>query len=272
MTHWYLKNNNDTLPALFETREQAEQHRSNMGSVFENLYSVMYAHDDPKVVRMMTEGLVKNDLIDILYPVISIDEYVPSDPNTDNIVIAFYIKGVPEAVIPYKNFIERCNGVLVVDHGNSDTIRETSVIYIEMDRGRIAMDDINDIVSLSALIAGLKPEDFSMRFPHTDKKFPYDIKLMKQYFTSRKVKDNQEAQKEAEAKAERETEEKLKRIEQSKQPEPEEEPEQEQSDQERPEDQQENNDEEQGHDLDDSNNSSDSRSDEAIINHMASLI
>jgi len=216
MRYWYLQHNNEILPTKFRSQQLAESHRNDMGEVFSNLYEIKYKGESTKATRMMNEGLTKDDLIDILYPVISIDEYVPADPETDHVVLAFYIKGVPEAVIPFQHFIEKCHGVLLVDHGDSDTIKSTSVIYVEMDRKHLQISNIDEIIRLASIVSGLTPEDFSMRFPHTSKKFPYDIKLMGKYFKSRDIKNNLDAQKEAELKAEREQEEKLEEIQQQK--------------------------------------------------------
>jgi len=153
-----------------------------------------------------TNSLRKSELYHILLPRISVDEYVPGDPETDNIVIGFFIKGVPNAVLPFKSFIEKSNGVLSVDYGDSDTVVNSSVIYAEFDRENLAVEDIHAIMIQASMMADLEPEDFTMTFPHNNKKFPYDPQLLAHYFQSRNEQKNRMAQQKAEMQAKQEFE------------------------------------------------------------------
>ena len=146
---------------------------------------------------MLTEGLVKGDLYKILLPRISVDEFVPGDPDTDNIVIAFFLKGVPEATLPFKVFAEQSNGVISADYGDSETVVGAQNVYTEFDRDNLEMEDIHALMIQSAMLAGLETEDFTMTFPHTDEKFAYDPSVMKEYFISRNKKKNEIAQRKA---------------------------------------------------------------------------
>ena len=180
-----------------------------MGPVLAKEWKPIYWPDEgesPKIVRIINEGLVKKDLEDILLPRVSVDEYVPSEPNTDNIVLAFFIKGVPEAVLPFKNFCEKCNGVLEVDYGDSDTVVDTSVIYIEYDREKMDIDNIRDLMVQVSMLANIEESDFTLTFPHTTKKFPYDLGILQQYFISRTMRDNRMAQMKAEREAQQKAE------------------------------------------------------------------
>ena len=180
-----------------------------MGPVLAKEWKPIYWPDEgecPKIVRIINEGLVKKDLEDILLPRVSVDEYVPSEPDTDNIVLAFFIKGVPEAVLPFKNFCEKCNGVLEVDYGDSDTVVDTSVIYIEYDREKMDIGNIRDLMVQVAMLANIEESDFTLTFPHTTKKFPYDLEILQQYFISRTMRDNRMAQMKAEREAQQKAE------------------------------------------------------------------
>ncbi len=200
---WLIENkrSGNRLDLEFSSREIAKGHLDDMGSVFSEQYRLVHESGNVFVDKILTEGLEKGDMYRILLPRISIDEYVPADAQTDNVVIAFYIKGVPEAVIPFKNFCEKCNGVMDADYGDSDTIKNTSVVYVEMDRETLDMKDIDDILVQVSMIAAMKKEDFTMTFPHTNNKFPYNPRLLQRYFRSRNRRKNQIAQRKAEKKA-----------------------------------------------------------------------
>jgi len=174
-----------------------------MGPAFGEVYKPICETGNSTFNRMINEGLVQNDLQGILLPLVSIDEYVPGDAETDNIVLAFFVKGVPEAVLPFKNFCEKTKGVVSADYGDSDTIPSTSIVYVEMERENIEMEDIRDLMIQVGMISGLEPDDFTMTFPHTGDKFPYDLKLMATYFRSRDERENKLAQRKAERKAEK---------------------------------------------------------------------
>ncbi len=206
---WYLESNRDRgerISHTFESREAAESHLERLGAIISDHYRVVADTGDASVDRMLTEGLRQGDLYHILLPRISVDEYVPSDPETDNIVIGFFIKGVPNAVLPFKNFMDKSNGVLSVDYGDSDTIVNSSVVYAEFDRENLAVEDIHAIMIQASLMANLEPEDFTMTFPHNNKKFPYDPQLLAHYFQSRNEQKNRMAQQKAEIQAKQEFE------------------------------------------------------------------
>lgn len=185
----------------FESREDALSHLGKLSEPLQEYYRVAHRSGDLWTDRILTEGLLKNDLDGILLPRISIDEYVPADPNTDNVVMAFFLKGVPESVIPFKTFIEKCNGVLDVDYGDSDTIPNTSIIYAEMDRDNLDYQHIKDMLIQVCMLTDFEVNDFTMTFPHTETKFPFDINIMRRYFISRDLRKNRLAQKQAEKEA-----------------------------------------------------------------------
>jgi len=206
---WYLESTKDKgerISHTFESKEAAESHLKRLGAIIAGHYRVVADTGDASVDRMLTEGLRQGDLYHILLPRISVDEYVPGDPETDNIVIGFFIKGVPNAVLPFKGFMEKSNGVLSVDYGDSDTVVNSSVIYAEFDRENLDVEDIHAIMIQASMMANLEPEDFTMTFPHNNKKFPYDPQLLAHYFQSRNEQKNRMAQQKAEMQAKQEFE------------------------------------------------------------------
>lgn len=178
----------------FDTDGAANHALSRMGPVIGKGYRVVAIAEsvsETRAVQMINEGLTAGDLRDILLPMISVDVYVPSDPDSDNVVLGWYIKGVPEAVIPFKTFMEYCNGVIDVDYGDCETIPECSLVYVEMSRSDIQVDQIVDMVNLAGRLSGLKPDDFTITLPSTTEKFPFDPKVLEEYFSSRDAKKDQ---------------------------------------------------------------------------------
>lgn len=211
---WILENKNQPRERIaidFPSKAAAVAHLEKLGPIIENHYCVKANTGNALTDRLLTEGMVKGDLYKILLPRISVDEFVPGDPETDNIVIAFFLKGVPEATLPFKTFCEQSNGVISVDYGDSETVIGAQNVYVELDRENLEMEDIHALIIQAAMLSSLEPEDFTMTFPHTDQKFPYDIVTMKDYFISRNEQKNRIAQQRALDKAAAEFERNLQR-------------------------------------------------------------
>ncbi len=190
-------------PFFFEN--EAWQYIFMMGNVVSELYEPYYVGPgSAEVRRMINEGLVQHDLDNILLSKVSVDEYLPADAETENIVIAFFLKGVPEAVLPFKNFAEKFHGVMDVDYGDSDTIPNTSIVYVEFDRENYNIEDIDNLIRETTSLTEFEAEDYTVTFPHTNQKFPYKPGLLKRYFVSRDRRENYLAQKKAQRRAERE--------------------------------------------------------------------
>ena len=207
----------DSIAEDFNTRGEAEAHLTKLGPIIERYYRAQSNTGDPLTDRLLTEGMVQGDLYKILLPRISVDEFVPGDPETDNIVIAFFLKGVPEATLPFKTFCEQSNGVIKADYGDSETVIGAQNVYVEFDRENLDIEDIDALMIQAAMLASLESEDFTMTFPHTDKKFPYDATTMKEYFISRNEQKNRMAQQAALDKAAAEFENDLQRARASQQ-------------------------------------------------------
>ena len=196
----------------FTDRGETQEWIGRMGGVIAKQWKPMYESGNANINRMVNEGLEKRDLEGIMLPRVSIDEYLPADADSDNIVLAFFIKGVPEAVIPFRDFLQQCNGVMDVDYGDSDTIVNTSVVYAEMDRENFDLRDLRDIMIQVSMLSGLSPKDFTITFPHTSKKFPFSLQLINMYFRSRTKKDNMRAQEKARRTAEKEKQKELNKM------------------------------------------------------------
>jgi len=220
---WLLENRyrkGERISRVFSSRKDAEHQLERLGPIISGHYRVVYESGDPTVDRMLTEGLVRGDLENILLPRVSIDEYVPADPDTDNVVVAFFIKGEPKATIPLKNFVEHSSGVLSTDYGDSETIVNTQIVYAEFDRENLELDDIHGLMVQIAMLSGLEVDDFTMTFPHTNKKFPYEINLMGRYFRTRNERKNREAQKRAEIERQKKIDKELQKLHQQDQEQP----------------------------------------------------
>ncbi len=143
--------------------------------------------------RLLREGLAKGDLTDILVPQVSVDEYKAREDN-DNIVIAFFVHNVPEAIEPLRRFCDRCPGVVDTDSGDSDTLRNTSIVYCEFKRKEPKVDRICRMVELVAQIANLKPSELNISFPNAKKLYPFSKEALLAYFSSILIKDIKQKQ------------------------------------------------------------------------------
>ena len=197
----HVHNSSERIASEFPSKDAGERHLTRMGSVISKYYKLKFESGNALTDRMLTEGMVKGDLYKILLPRISVDEFVPGDPATDNVVVAFFLKGVPEATLPFKTFAEQSNGVISADYGDSETVVGAQNVYCEFDRENLDMEDIDSLMIQAAMLAGIEEDDFTMTFPHTDKKFPYDTDIMREYFISRNEQKNRIAQERALSKA-----------------------------------------------------------------------
>lgn len=212
---WLIENKHNKKERIsheFPSRMDAHDYLARMGPIIASHYCVVYESGNPKTDRMLTEGLVKGDLENILLPRVSIDEYVPADPETDNVVVALFVKGEPKATLPLKNFAEHSQGVLSTDYGDSETVVNTQIVYIEFDRENLELENIHDLMVQVAMLATLEVADFTMTFPHTNKKFPYNPELMARYFRTRNERKNREAQRRAEMERQKKIDKELKKL------------------------------------------------------------
>jgi hypothetical protein len=197
MVNWILANYTSGTPLnerYYPSEITARQSLMQLGEVFSRLYRPIPAFVDPFWHSALMEGFKNGDLENILLPQFSVDVYVPHDPDTDNIVVGFLIKGVPEAVFPFKQFCIYGMGVKHVDYGDSDTLPYTSVVYVEFDREKFHPKYLDDLVDQVCRIAGFSPEDFSVSFPNSTKTSPYSKKLIDAYFEDRTSRKNRTAQ------------------------------------------------------------------------------
>lgn len=195
---WKLvhKETGSVLKQRFESEDTALDHLMAMGNAFAHLYEAAPDTQNQWLRKILTEGLVQGDLRRILIPQVSVDEYVPSDSSSDNIVVAFFVKGVDEAIIPTRDFIMKCKGVIDTAYGDSDTIADTTIIYAEFPR-KGSFENITTMIKMVAMLAGLETTDFSMLIPTEQNRIPYVEEELEEYFVKRSERKNWEAQKKA---------------------------------------------------------------------------
>jgi hypothetical protein len=197
MLDWIIINSNSAHPLdnnLYESEGAAGAVLKQLGEAFRTLYKVVPLYEDGKWQKVLLEGFKRGDLEGILLPQFSIDVYVPSDAKTDHIVVGFLIKGVPEAVFPFKNYCQYCHGVKAVDYGDSDTLPNTSIVYVEFSREEFEVNDLFELVDQVCRLANISPEDFSVNYPNSNKSYPYSQQSVRRYFGSRDRDKNRLAQ------------------------------------------------------------------------------
>lgn len=222
MIKWKVesKDGETAFPIVFDSEGEASEHITRMGEAFHIHYKPVPLTDNEKVKAMLTEGLEAGDYRRILLPKISIDEYLPGDQQTDNVVIAFFISEVPEAVIPFRDFIMKSKDILDTAFSDSETMPNTSVVYAEMNRDKFPFTSLFSLLDQISILSGIKIEDFSLSLPTEKNMIPYSPKAIIQYFKERSIKQNLQAQrlalKKIELKQQKREEKKKKEIQKSK--------------------------------------------------------
>lgn len=135
--------------------------------------------------RMLVEGLLVGDLDNILDPRLSVDEYVPEETD-DNIVVAFFVRNAPEAAEPLKNFCTRFEGVVFTDHGDADSMKNTSIVYTEF-KADTDVGLICKMVKKVAELADMDTDDMYITLPKTDKRIPYKPEYVERYIKDHRV-------------------------------------------------------------------------------------
>lgn len=197
---WIIVQQNNHQPlneVEYSTEIAAQSDINKLGSIISTMYEAVPHITNMKWKRLLLEGLSVGDLEGILLPQFSVDLYVPGDADTDNIVIGFLIKGVPEAVYPFKNFCEYAPGVDNVDYGDSDTIPDTSLVYVEFDRDNFKLSELTGLIREVSRLSYLNSEDFMITFPTSNKKYPFSLEILEKYFQARSRNKNLKAQKQA---------------------------------------------------------------------------
>lgn len=144
------------------------------------IVSEMYAGRVRVGGRIINEDLEASDLWNILVPLISFDEYVPKEDG-DNVVVAVFVKEVPEAVEPLRRAIEMCPGVISADSGDSSTVERTSIVYAEFRRADFDFEQLEHLVDLLSKLAEISPEEFTVKLPGLDRAFEFNEKTIMGY-------------------------------------------------------------------------------------------
>lgn len=131
----------------------------------------------PEFSRIIKEGFFKGDLAGIMVPRVSVDEYVAQEGR---VVIALFVQNVPEAAEALENFFMTSDGVVDTDSSDSEVDPTVSIIYIELEREGLDINDIHHLVEEAAMIGGFEVGDF--RMITLKSKTPYSKKALKAYF------------------------------------------------------------------------------------------
>lgn len=149
--------------------------------IIKEYFEIDFNNTSTQIKKMLIEGLGQNDLVDLLKPEISFDEYV-SKNNNNNIVLAFFVLNEPLAVEPLENFCTKTPGVIDVDSSDSDTVPNASIVYVEFKRNESSRESIRGIIQDISKISGIPLDDFSVRFPNSDEKYQYSEDVVDIYF------------------------------------------------------------------------------------------
>lgn len=133
-------------------------------------------------MTMLLEGLFKNDLMGLILPKISINEF---EPKIDEhaIVLAFYVKNV-DAAQDLSIFLEKSAITEILDTEVSQSIDETGfyTLYVEVS-ATITAKTIIDIINLTQHLC---PNDNWMFSAYKlSKSYPVTEKLLTMYMSSK---------------------------------------------------------------------------------------
>ena len=179
---FFIKSTKDNKPAFnksFNTFEEAKEFVSKIP--VNEYFKVEFNNPNKSLTRMLTEGLAKEDLLDILSPVISFDEYVPKN-NNKNIVLGLYVLNEPLAVPSLQAFCDKALGVEETDSSDSETISNASVVYVEFKREQESKEYILALIGDLCILGGFKKEDILLMFPTSDQKFTFDPEIIDLFF------------------------------------------------------------------------------------------
>jgi hypothetical protein len=177
------------LIETFTSWEALAEWRSSLAPIVSEMYSGRARVGS----RVINEDIEAGDLWNILVPLISFDEYVPKEGD-DNVVVAMFVKEVPEAVEPLRRAIEMCPGVISADSGDSSTVERTSIVYAEFSRDEFKFEHLEHMVELLAKLAQLSSEEFTVKLPGLDRAFEFDEKTINGYLdVAAKVKAEADA-------------------------------------------------------------------------------
>ena len=124
-------------------------------------------------MRQLCEGLKPNDLKDLINPVMEIDTYKSVMGDDENvIVLSFAVKGNDPAK-DFENFVEQGYGfVLDSDVSSGETDEGTYKVFIEIERGRKSISQIEDILYGLTQLSGI--EDWRFRYYKDLQSHPVD--------------------------------------------------------------------------------------------------
>ena len=164
----------------YTNREQAIFAHNTMNKSIKSLYEVKSDYGDPRVNRIINEGLSHGDLEYLLHPAVSFDEYVDDSGEEINVVLAFFVRNVPEAVEPLRSFCDLAPGVVLTDTGDSETMKNTSIVYVEFKRKGIKLEDVINLIKEVCDVSNMNIKDLTVHFPKKQQ-FPFSKKVIEAY-------------------------------------------------------------------------------------------
>ncbi len=195
----YLKTDQTLMTEqLFESHEAAYHYLdSHVLPVFKNSYIIVPTDISTDSVAMINEGLQRGDLEALMHPVLSVDEYVPSDIQSDNVVIAIKLIGNSKVVYPVYELFRDFDGVVNAGYSNSSIDENAFLVYLEMVRENFDIGELDYIMEILMHLSGLTIEDFSISLPNTKHPIPYDQETIIKYVRGTIKKDHEKINKDA---------------------------------------------------------------------------
>lgn len=114
-------------------------------------------------MRQLCEGLKPNDLKDLIKPVFNVDTYKSVMGDDENVIVLSFDVTNGDAAKDLENFVEQGhNFVLDSDVSSGETDEGTYKVFIEIERGRKSVSQIEDILYGLTQLSGV--EDWRFRY------------------------------------------------------------------------------------------------------------
>jgi len=197
-----VSGNNQLTRKAFGSAESAEQYLNEMVlPAFASRYAIvsekLFKDTDGDPLQLLKEGLEAGDLKGILSPHISLDEYVPADIKSNNIVIALTVRGNPKAVYPLYAYVKAFPFFTNVGYSESSKYANTYLIYAEAHRETFDPDEFDYLIELVSKLADLDKSDVVISVPNKKDPFSYSKKKVKEYVDASLEEPHVDASKDA---------------------------------------------------------------------------
>ena len=124
-------------------------------------------------MRQLCEGLKPNDLKDLIKPDYNVDTYKSVMGDDENVIVISFDIASNDAAKDLENFVEQGYGfVLDSDVSSGETDEGVYKVFIEIERGRKSISQIEDILYGLTQLCGI--EDWNFRYYKDLQKHPVD--------------------------------------------------------------------------------------------------